>query len=524
MNEKLNTDFKKVCKLLFGSEIGDLKDFEPWLKEAMVPYKEVKSIISGKEVMIAGPYWPNDAKFISQDEIGKVKLEPLNINEIKDIDSLFRAVKDKIIYCGNRTFGKNFDVEKVDNCIDCSDVYYAHNIHRVKYGAYCSSVRDDERVYGGSAVVRSNHVIRCVEVIGIVRCFETHYATSTMDTFYCLNVSGCSNCMFTFNQKAKSYLIGNLQLTKEKYLELKTKLVSEMAEKLKKDKRLFSIADIVKTKTTIEEVEVAPSPVPQTVEKAFSSTMRIVLGKEYKDSRQLAPWLLKKVLKVKRVRAVHGKHTYWVDLPIVKNLAPERLLAKEEAFQSSKDGIEIKNGEPLSLDEVVKKVAEKAYFTFEFTDGNSLNVVDVPNIFNGTNAYLCWDITDSMYAGYTSSPVGNSKYIFGGGYIRILSSEFCVSCYDISNCKNCLEIEGCSSSSELCFSHNCENIMGGIFCFNAKGLRYAIGNIEVGRDEFLRVKKILLDYVNNELEKNNRVNFDIFTLTSFFQQYHLSKK
>lgn len=509
--ENLNKDFKIVSRILFESEIGELQDFEPWLKETMFPYKFVKSFVSGKDVIISSPHYTKDARFISQDEIGSVKFGPLNVNEITDIDSLLEAVEDRIIYCGNKTFGKNQNAEKVDNCTDCWDVYDSHNIYKVKYAAYSSCNRDSEHIYGVSAFPKSAYSIRCLEGVGATRCFETYYATNVMDTYYCLNVSGCSNCMFSFNQKAKHDMIGNLQLSKERYAEIRKKLLSEIAEKLKKDKRIFSIAEIVKGGKRIKDVQIEPSPVPATVENAFANTTRVVLGREYNKSEKLAPWLLKKVIDVKRVNAAFGKPTYWVDLPVLKNLAPERLLATEEAFKSSEMGIAIKDGEMPSLDEILKRVAEKAYFTFEFIDGNSLNVVDTPDIFNATNSYRCWDVTESMYAGYSSGVVRNSKYVFGG-YLRILSSQFCINCYDVSNVSSCLEAESSHSCSGAYFCHNCENVQDGIFCFNAKGLRYAIGNQEVGREEFLRVKKVLLDYINSELEKKGKLDFDIFTI------------
>ena len=49
-------------------------------------------------------------------------------------------------------------------------------------------------------------------------------------------------------------------------------------------------------------------------------------------------------------------------------------------------------------------------------------------------------------------------------------------------------------------------------CFNAKGLRYAVCNQAVGKEEFLRLKKILLDFVNRELEEKGGCQLDIFSI------------
>ncbi len=54
-------------------------------------------------------------------------------------------------------------------------------------------------------------------------------------------------------------------------------------------------------------------------------------------------------------------------------------------------------------------------------------------------------------------------------------------------------------------------MVGGIFCFNAKGKRYAVGNTEVGREEYLRIRKILLDYVVGELEGRGELGLSILS-------------
>jgi hypothetical protein len=51
-----------------------------------------------------------------------------------------------------------------------------------------------------------------------------------------------------------------------------------------------------------------------------------------------------------------------------------------------------------------------------------------------------------------------------------------------------------------------------MFCFNAKNLRYAIGNVEVGREEFMRVKGLVQSQIVKGLEKNKSLPWDIYTI------------
>jgi hypothetical protein len=73
-------------------------------------------------------------------------------------------------------------------------------------------------------------------------------------------------------------------------------------------------------------------------------------------------------------------------------------------------------------------------------------------------------------------------------------------------------VDSSRDCADCYFCHNCENVQSGIFCFNAKNLRYAVGNLEVGREEFLRVKAMLLRRILPELEEGKQPGLDIFNI------------
>jgi hypothetical protein len=104
-----------------------------------------------------------------------------------------------------------------------------------------------------------------------------------------------------------------------------------------------------------------------------------------------------------------------------------------------------------------------------------------------------------------------SEHIFGG-YFRILNCQFCINCYHPTNLKGCFEVDASHYCRDSYFCHNCENIDNGILCFNAKSLRYAVGNQEVGKGEYSRIKKMLLDRINSQLEEKNSLDFSIFSV------------
>ncbi|MFH1448737.1 MAG: hypothetical protein ABIG39_07800 [Candidatus Micrarchaeota archaeon] len=515
MTVELQPEFDKTAKILFGEEIGKLSDFEEYLKEVMMPYMVQKSVISGKDVMISTPYYSKDAKFISQDEMGSLKSEPLDINEIKDIDSLFQAIGERTLYCGNKVFGKNYEVEDVDNCVDCFKVSDSQNVYEVKYGAYTSSTRESEYVFGVMGFPKSKFSMRTMWGLGANRCFETYYGNDLSDTYYVFNCVGCQNCMFSSDLRGKRNMIGNLELAADRYSKLKKKLLSEIACELKKKKRIFSIADITlhgRDKSNIpEEKKSYDNPVPRKVEKAFGATTNLLFGKKHLNIRDYGPWLLRYAMKIKKIKGALGTPTYkFADLPIVNEIPADRIVTLEEGMKLALEHINISEDEEPGLKEILERVSKTMYFSFEFDDGHNENCVDTPARFTGTNIYEVLDTTRSKNSAYSTAVV-ESEHIFGG-YLRLLKCRFCINCYDSTNLKGCFEVDSSYSSRDSYFCHNCENVHDAMFCFNVKNKEYAIGNEEVGREEYLRVRKILLDYINKELEEKKSLEMGIFRI------------
>lgn len=512
----INSAFKTTSKVLFGTEIGELGEFAPYLEEMMFAYQVKKSCISGKPVMISNDLYPKGAKFVSQDEISKLKFPPLNVNEIKDIDSLFSAASERAVYCGNKLFGRNTDVSEADNCVDCSTAFHCHSLFQVKYGAYCSTLRESEYVFGVFGFPQTHFGMRMGDGVGSNRCFETYYGTNLSDMYYAFNCVGCSECIFAFNLRSKRHAIGNLQLEKGEYMRLKKKLVAEMAEELASKKRLFSVADIAffgRDRKDVPEERIAfDSPVPPKIEDAFSSTCKIVLGKEHKGIRRFGPWLQRRAVSVRKVIGAKGTPTYKIGaLPGIKDVPADRLVTHEEGVENSeKRPISIRKGEELALHEALSRVAKVALFSVEFIDGVNDRCIDTPNLYGGSNIYKILDTTDSKYSAYSSAVI-KSEHIFGG-FFRLLRSQFCINMFDSTSLSNCFEVDCSYSSRNAYFCHNCENVNDALFCFNAKGLQYAAFSQMVGKEEYMRLKKILLDYVNAELEKKGALEESIFNI------------
>ena len=510
----IDSSFQGLCKILFGRDVGSMKKFEPYLREAMMPYMIVDSSVSGEPVYFSNPLYPKGGKFVSPHELQQAKQKGFSINDIKDIDSLFRAAEENTVYCGNKVFGKNVNISLCDNALNCIDVYHAHNVRNVKKGAFISYVRESECVFGVPAFPKINYSIRCHEGIKVHRLFESFYITNSSDMYYSFNCTNCLEGIFAFNLRGKSHVIGNIVLDKGKYLELKRKITAEMADELEKKGRARTISDIARMaakESAQGDVKYIPTlPAPKGVEKAFSETMKIVLGKERQPIADFVPYLQGRTLPIMKVKGKFGTPTFNTGFPLVKGIPASCLCTLKEALSENKP---ILDGSDLSLplQEICRKVSKNASFTLDFVDGACLDHVDVSQVIDSTEVYSSWDATTSTRSACCDGII-QSKYVFGGSF-RQLDSEFCVKCCDITESKRCFECDSSTRAVNCYLCHNVEGCEECIFCSNVKGMRYAVLNQQLPKEEYVRVKKLVLDYVNAELDKKKACSRSIFALS-----------
>jgi len=254
MNEEsayseVNRKWKATCKIIFGDELGEMKDYGEWLSDNLSP-RAVQRDASGREMVLSVPHYSKHTRWISFEEVDfekKYSSLPISINEIKDIDSLLEAVKDRIYYTGNIVLGNSKFVEKSTGIFESFFAYHCERLAYCKYTAYATQMTSSECMFGSNGCGSTSF---CIKIHGLMyssRCFECSKVEYSTDCYYSHNLAGCQHCFFCFNLKNKRYCIGNLQLTAEKYQQIKSKLISEMREMLLKDKKLPSLLDFCNT-------------------------------------------------------------------------------------------------------------------------------------------------------------------------------------------------------------------------------------------------------------------------------------
>jgi hypothetical protein len=519
----LNKQWKSLCKVLLGGEVGELSDYSAWLYEQNGPRTTHHSGISGKPVVYAVPKYSPNSKWASFDEVDlDAKYPALSINEIKDIDSIFEAVSERAIYAGNMVLGNSQFVEDSTNITDCFYVLHTVRVAFSKYMAYSSRGGYSEIVFGCYGFGPCRFSIKCGAAWDVNRGFCINKCDYSSDIYYSHGLTNCQDCMFSFNLKGKRRMIGNLQLEPAKYSELKAKLVAEIREKLKNDKRLpflFELFAEEKPDYTAIRSVLASAKMPPAkktdksrIERAWSETTKVILGKPLDRLDRYGKWMEEK----SRIHAtpasscVSGKPLIKPDYAWFTNFPADRLIDQAEAdFSGEKLALSNAEVSSLSLVNAASKLSRIAYFCPQWLAGNLKNNIDSPLAIDSTDCYGGILNMLSKCAAFSYS-ARNCNFIFGCREPREIT--FCINTHFSTKSTRCLECDSCHNCSGLYFSHNCENVHDSMFCFNTKNKNYAIGNVEVGPEKFREAKKILLAWILKHLEATGSLPVDVYTI------------
>ncbi|MFA6328201.1 MAG: hypothetical protein WCY41_02030 [Candidatus Micrarchaeia archaeon] len=513
--------FREACKAILGGEVGGLSGLEGWLLALKQPMGGAKSSVSGEPLALVSRDYPQGARYLSMDEAFAAKPAPFSINDIKDIDSLFVAARERFAYSGDLAFGNSQFVEASADVSDSFYIYRSARVSSCKAIACSTIVKDSSYLFGCNVASKDEYCMRCHQFTFDSRCFESNTTTSSSDCYYTYDCVGCKDTMFSFGQRNAAHMIGNAHLPREKYLALKSALLEQMRAELVSKKKLPSFQGIF-TAASRE-----PSALPQAakscackfkgktsiepVQKAWDATCRLVLGRELGNIARFKGWLVRHNLGIRKVQSALGSgeipaasYENLLALPDSRyvNIGEARCLSKLLSLGE-------KEAESLTLSNAGKTLGKIAYVSPQFHEGTILNVSGSPIIMSSSDCegvHGCIYMKRSAYSTWGR----DSEHLFGSAFV--LDSGFCIKCYNSFKIQNCFEVDSARLSTGCYFCHNIENCHDAIFCSNAKNLRYAVCNKEVGRGEFMRVKALLLARVNDEIGKTGGCRMDVYSI------------
>ena len=517
---ELDKQWRSVCRTILGGEVGPLDDYGGWLSGLNDPLT-IRKTPSGQSVVMTSDSYCKGATVQDMANADFMKkFEPLSINDMKDIDSLLSAVRERAIYCGNITIGNSKFVEHSSEVSDSFYVYRSVRISGCKNVAYSQWMRLSENIYGTNEGGETQFCIRCGIVYRNQRSFELWIGSNTSDSYYSYGLEGCKDCIFSFNLVGKNCAIGNLILPRDKYKDLKTKLLAELRAELQEKRRLPSLIDLVsQEKPDYSEAATLAKGLPPSsrdrdksrLEEAFTKASSVVLGAPLKGIDTYSKWLSSHSIVPRDSKSVLSGAVLQVsEYPVMRELPENRIVTQEEANLLGEKLVALKAAPAsLTLSDAPSLLSPIAYFPPERRTGTNSNLVACQWGGQSTDCYKTCVASHDKCCGYNAWP-RNSEHIFGSGLA--FHSEFCFKCYDGVELRRCFEVDSGRGCSDTWFSHNVEGLQNALFCFNTKSKRYAVGNAEVGAEQFAKVKKVVQDYVLAELKKGKGVSLSIYNV------------
>ncbi len=242
------------------------------------------------------------------------------------------------------------------------------------------------------------------------------------------------------------------------------------------------------------------------IEKTFEITTKMLFGKSFGPIENYSFWLEKRIPKSKKYKsALSDREVLVKDYYFFKEISKEKIAIFEELNQVGQRKMNLND---VSIEEVKKKIGSTAMFVPDFRQGKNINVT------NSVVYIDCMNVDNS----FDTFSLKNSAYIFSAfgeglfGSYRLVNSKFSIHCYNVTNINSCFEIDTAKNCSNSMFCHNVENVHDSIFCFNTKSKRYAVGNIEIGKEKYFEIRKKLCEKIIEGLEKNKDFEIDIYNL------------
>jgi len=522
----INQAWKNTCKVLLGDEIGDVDRYSSYLERYVEPVVLKKSSLSGKNVYFSTDEFRSEAKYISHDELdaylGRTANFRLEINQMKDLDSIVQAISEVAYFCGDAVLGNSKDVLESNRIFNSVGVYRSQEIYDSKYVAFSSVARYSEYLFGSSGIGETKFGIKNYSTYQNTRCLECDVIYNSSDCYFGANIMHCTDCFFCFNLRNRNHAIGNVSLSKEKYFALKESLIEQVRTELEHKKDLPGIVGLL-SKVGMKRMTASdalhgkaaarkPTAPGRELDSAFADTTKLLIGKEMSPLIDYREWLYSHVSPLIFSSSPLSKRTVFAE-PMKYNRfeGAEKVLIKlDEALELSESGkISDKELEKLNSTNAPEVLEKIVYISTEAEEGRNVNVMDSAAYGWAINALECWwpvKTKNAAYCGWSRQ----SENTFGCSLI--FSSKFCLKCFNSLNLNRCFEVSNSSDCSGCYFCHNCENVHDSMFCFNIKNKRYAIGNVEVGQEQYLKIKKLVLNEIATALQAKKRFGLSIYDL------------
>jgi hypothetical protein len=237
----------------------------------------------------------------------------------------------------------------------------------------------------------------------------------------------------------------------------------------------------------------------KSLDKAWRSTCKVVLGDDIGELKLYADWLKEPMAPLSRKRSyLSGKE---VNCAVQDYPTDARFVSLDETGFAAK-------AEPLSIndikdmDSIIEALQERFAYCGNVVLGNSMDVEgssDVQDSFHVLGSNFIYGCENIAYSSFCRG----SKYLFCT--VSDFSSSFLIRTFETHKQSRCFEAWNCYDSSDCYFSSFVENSQEAMFSFSLRNKRHVIGNIELPKDKYAALKAKLLSEIREELVRERRL-------------------
>ena len=236
----MESAFSKATGVVFGARQESMDKYGKWLMRHVNPVEECKSCASGARLLLAEHshfmLFPSsrllalrEAEFLGENlKIGEDEAAAISLENAAGIIS-------KIAY-----FCPDWEMGNVGNLPDCLVAINSSSCYKCilpinsKLCSHYYWPRDSECLFGGNETRTSSFCINTYHSEKLTRCFEVDSSWNCSDCYFCHNCENVHDSMFCFNAKNLRYAIGNAEMPREKYMEVKKRVLAELNAQLEK--------------------------------------------------------------------------------------------------------------------------------------------------------------------------------------------------------------------------------------------------------------------------------------------------
>lgn len=247
------------------------------------------------------------------------------------------------------------------------------------------------------------------------------------------------------------------------------------------------------------------------IEKAFSATTSVLFGKPLSGIEKYGNWLKSRVKEANIIKVkskVSDRQVLVVPVGFFKEMG-SNVVTLDESVKLGERTLTENEVESLSMKTAGKLLAKISTTSPEIIFGENFAEEGCACYGPTQGCYkttFCWFSKRVAFGFWTRD--GDSVF----GCSNLVLSSFCIKCHSSTNLTRCFEVNDSSNCSGSYFCHNSEGLQDCLFCFNTKNKRYAIGNIEIGREAYMKIRHLVLASIVSELEETHSLRHDIFSI------------